>query len=117
MYKFQLGEVLGYFYPTSPFVLNGEDYSAIDWQDEVIEKPTEAHIDELMEDYENVLARRSLYPEIGEQLDWLWHGMKENPELRIEPFFTNIARIKLSLPVLINRPTVNETTFEHDLGV
>ena len=39
-------------------------------------------------------ARRAAYPDIEEQLDVLWHGMNNSPELRIEPWFSIIKGIK-----------------------
>lgn len=38
--------------------------------------------------------RKINYPELGEQLDMLWHGMNENPSIRIEPFYSSIKEIK-----------------------
>ena len=34
------------------------------------------------------------YPCTEEQLDMLWHGMNNSPELRIEPWFSIIKGIK-----------------------
>lgn len=38
------------------------------------------------------------YPELSEQLDMLWHGMNNNPEKRIEPFYSAIKKVKDSHP-------------------
>ena len=38
--------------------------------------------------------RRAEYPDLTEQLDSLWHGMNNSPELRIEPWFSIIKGIK-----------------------
>lgn len=38
--------------------------------------------------------RRADYPDLAEQLDALWHGMNDNPEFRIEPWFSIIKGIK-----------------------
>lgn len=38
--------------------------------------------------------RKELYPDIGEQLDALWHGMNENPKLKVEPFYSMIKEVK-----------------------
>lgn len=42
--------------------------------------------------------RKINYPELGEQLDMLWHGMNENPSIRIEPFYSSIKTIKEKYP-------------------
>ena len=42
--------------------------------------------------------RASEYPEISDQLDMLWHGMNNNPEKRIEPFYSAIKKVKDSHP-------------------
>ena len=38
--------------------------------------------------------RRGLYPPLEEQLDALWHGMNEDPKLRVEPFYSMIKEVK-----------------------
>lgn len=38
--------------------------------------------------------RAGEYPSLAEQLDMLWHGMNNSPELRIEPWFSIIKGIK-----------------------
>jgi hypothetical protein len=39
-------------------------------------------------------ARREEYPAIAEQLDMLWHAMKDDPSKRLEPFYSSIKRVK-----------------------
>ena len=38
--------------------------------------------------------RAELYPCLEDQLDALWHGMNENPSLRVEPFYSMIKKVK-----------------------
>lgn len=38
--------------------------------------------------------RKEEYPALEEQLDMLWHGMHNNPESRIEPWYSKIKEIK-----------------------
>ena len=38
--------------------------------------------------------RETLYPDLKEQLDALWHGMDQDETKRIEPFYTMIKAIK-----------------------
>jgi len=42
--------------------------------------------------------RMSAYPPITEQLDMLWHAMDQDPALRLEPFYSTIQAVKLSIP-------------------
>lgn len=34
------------------------------------------------------------YPSLEDQLDMLWHGMDENPDKRVEPWYSLIKDIK-----------------------
>jgi hypothetical protein len=117
MYKFQLSEVLKYFYPNSVYSVTTNDYDGLVWQEIDVEKPSSQLVDELMEDYETVLSRRDSYPDVGEQLDLLWHSMKEHPELRMEPFFTKIAQMKFCMLETKHKPTIIEKEFNHPLNL
>lgn len=67
--------------PGASWTLDGDDYSGLEWLDEVQSKPTEA---ELVAETERVQElqiynlyqrkRRPEYPPIGDQLDALWKG-------------------------------------------
>ena len=48
--------------------------------------------------YDAIQKRKFLYPPIEDQLDMLWHGMNNNTEIRIEPFYSAIKQIKDSHP-------------------
>jgi len=48
------------------------------------------------EDYRKCRARS--YPAIEDQLDMLWHAMNQNPQARLEPFFSTIKAIKDRFP-------------------
>ena len=50
--------------------------------------------------------RRAEYPDLAEQLDALWHGMNNNPEFRVEPWFSIIKGIKDRNPKDANRVRV-----------
>lgn len=43
-------------------------------------------------------ARREEYPAIAEQLDMLWHAMKDDPSKRLEPFYSSIKAVKDKYP-------------------
>jgi hypothetical protein len=70
--------------PTAKWVLTGNDYSLLEWQDTVIPKPTEdqinAEIASLSASYAANLYQRnraSSYPKVEDQLDMLWHMMDQ----------------------------------------
>lgn len=44
------------------------------------------------------IDRRHAYPNPGELLDMLWHGMHNDPSKRIEPFYGAILAIKSKIP-------------------
>lgn len=48
------------------------------------------------EDYKKL--RASDYPDMGEQMDALWHAMNDYVLPRIEPFYTNIKQVKDKYP-------------------
>lgn len=43
-------------------------------------------------------SRREEYPAIAEQLDMLWHAMKDDPSKRLEPFYSSIKAVKDKYP-------------------
>lgn len=42
--------------------------------------------------------RRDAYPDIGEQLDALWHGMNADESKRVEPFYSMLKAVKEEHP-------------------
>jgi len=71
--------------PTAKWVLTGNDYSSLDWQDTITPKPTEdqinAEIASLKTRYEanSYQHERAVsYPKVEDQLDMLWHMMDQN---------------------------------------
>lgn len=42
--------------------------------------------------------RRRMYPSTAEQLDMLWHAMDQNPQQRMEPFYSTIKAVKDAVP-------------------
>lgn len=42
--------------------------------------------------------RQMAYPNIGEQLDMLWHAMDADESKRLEPFYSSIKGIKEEFP-------------------
>lgn len=45
------------------------------------------------------VRRKAEYPSIVDQLDMLWHGMDLDPSKRIEPFYSEILKIKTNHPI------------------
>ena len=67
--------------PNGKWVMNGDNYADIDWQDDLLLKPTEveinAEIARLQADYDAKQYQRdraNAYPSIVDQLDTLYHG-------------------------------------------
>lgn len=44
------------------------------------------------------VARREEYPTMGEQMDMLWHAMKDGTLPKVEPFFSQIEAVKARHP-------------------
>lgn len=44
------------------------------------------------------VLRRNNYPDIGVQMDWLWHAMQDGTTPKVEPFFSRIMEVKLRFP-------------------
>lgn len=42
--------------------------------------------------------RKRMYPSTAEQLDMLWHAMDQNPQQRMEPFYSTIKAVKDAVP-------------------
>ena len=47
-----------------------------------------------------ISKRRNAYPEIGDQLDMLWHSIDQNPKLKSEyfDFYETIKAVKVKYP-------------------
>jgi len=49
-------------------------------------------------DLEYAANRRASYPPVGEQMDALWHAMKDGAIPKVEPFFSDIQAVKDKYP-------------------
>ena len=63
----------------------------------------EAKINEMANEPEQsqyAQQRRNAYPEIGDQLDMLWHSIDQNPKLKSEyfDFYETIKAVKVKYP-------------------
>lgn len=99
--------------PNAPFMSNqnpetGEyDYENIEWQthpDWIPPTKEEVHtyLSKIQVEWDtNVkyqISRRVTYPDVGEQLDALWHAMDEGILPKIEPMYSNIKATKEQFP-------------------
>jgi hypothetical protein len=99
--------------PNAPFSCNqnpvtGEyDYENVEWQthpdwvpptkEEVMEYLTTIQV-EWDTNIKYSVSRKVSYPEVGEQLDALWHAMDQNVIPRIEPMYSNVKAVKDQFP-------------------
>lgn len=93
--------------PEALFTIVDNDYSTLNWYDEVQSKPTEeeiqAKVDELNTNYLNNQYQRDRadnYPQIGDQLDMIYHAIDSNETLKTQfaDFYTAIKTIKDTYP-------------------
>lgn len=47
---------------------------------------------------EYVYARKNAYPDMGEQLDAIWHAMDQGILPKIEPMYSDILAVKQAIP-------------------
>ena len=82
------------------WTMNGEDYSNLKWLDSnKIPKPTKSEIDaevvRLQAEYDAKQYQRDRrYPEIGEQLDMLWHAIDSDALDKSCDFFKTLKKVK-----------------------
>ena len=83
-------------------------YENIIVHDSSITKPTEAEVNAKIQELKGTNStssnyeqqRRNAYPEIGDQLDMLWHSIDQNPKLKSEyfEFYEAIKAVKVKHP-------------------
>jgi hypothetical protein len=90
------------FYLSNPF-----DYDTLEWRYEGVDKPTKEELDaEIVkikaEHQANLyqLDRSDSYPNIGDQLDMLYHAINASPDLQVQfaDFYNTIKEIKDKYP-------------------
>ena len=64
----------------------------------VSEAQHKANLLQAMEDRPYTAKRAESYPEIGEQLDMLWHAMNNDLIPKAEPFYSEIKSVKDAYP-------------------
>ena len=92
--------------PNAEVSVSGDDINTIVWENGTTPIPKadiEAKMNEMANEPEQsnyVQQRRNAYPEIGDQLDMLWHSIDQNPELQMKyfDFYQAIKSVKVKYP-------------------
>jgi len=94
-----IAKALSNLRPEASFVVSGNSISGIDWQSPDIDMPTEAEINTELGRLEQELLdtqyqRDRQYPDIGDQLDMLWHAIDAGSLDSSCDFYTTIKQVK-----------------------
>ena len=92
--------------PNAEFSVNAEDINQITWHNGTTPIPKadiEAKMNEMANEPEQsnyAQQRRNAYPEIGDQLDMLWHSIDQDAELKQKyfDFYQAIKSVKVKYP-------------------
>ena len=92
--------------PNAEFTINADDINQITWHNGTTPIPKadiEAKINEIANEPEQsnyAQQRRNAYPEIGDQLDMLWHSIDQDPQLKSKyfDFYEAIKAVKVKYP-------------------
>ena len=92
--------------PNAEFSVNAEDINQITWHNGTTPIPKadiEAKMNEMANEPEQsqyAEQRRNAYPEIGDQLDMLWHSIDQDAELKQKyfDFYQAIKSVKVKYP-------------------
>ena len=92
--------------PNAEVSVSGDDINTIVWENGTTPIPKadiEAKMDEMANEPEQsnyAQQRRNAYPEIGDQLDMLWHSIDQDPQLKSKyfDFYEAIKAVKVKYP-------------------
>jgi len=92
--------------PNAEVSVNAEDFEQIIWHNgttPISKADIEAKMNEMANEPEQSAyaeQRRNAYPEIGDQLDMLWHTMDKDNELqhKFYDFYQTIKKVKVAYP-------------------
>ena len=92
--------------PNAEVVVDGDDINKITWLNGTTPIPKadiEAKMAEIANEPEQsnyAQQRRNAYPEIGDQLDMLWHSIDQDPQLKSKyfDFYEAIKAVKVKYP-------------------
>jgi hypothetical protein len=101
-----IGQALHSLRPGSEWVVRGTD---IEWLDKVQAQPSQSEIDEEIvrlqaehDSQEYARNRQAEYPEIGDQLDMLWHAIDTgdwtDAKVKTTEFYTALKAVKDANP-------------------
>ncbi len=112
-----IGKAIKKINPNAEYTYQAEDIDTIQWFNGTTPIPVadiEAKMTELQAEYDAnqyqkdnepeqpdyIKQRKNSYPEIGDQLDMLWHSIDQNPSLKSEyfEFYEAIKAIKVKHP-------------------
>ena len=92
--------------PSAEVSVSGNDINTIVWENGTTPIPKadiEAKMNEMANEPEQsqyAEQRRNAYPEIGDQLDMLWHSIDKDPQLKSKyfDFYEAIKAVKVKYP-------------------
>ena len=92
--------------PNAEVSVSGDDINTIQWHNGTTPIPKadiEAKMNEMANEPEQskyAEQRRNAYPEIGDQLDMLWHSIDQDPQLKSKyfDFYEAIKAVKVKYP-------------------
>ena len=92
--------------PNAEVSVSGDDINTIVWENGTTPIPKadiEAKMNEMANEPEQskyAEQRRNAYPEIGDQLDMLWHSIDQDPQLKSKyfDFYEAIKAVKVKYP-------------------
>tara|TARA_R100000900_G_scaffold140812_2_gene121475 strand:- start:653 stop:967 length:315 start_codon:yes stop_codon:yes gene_type:complete len=92
--------------PNAEVSVSGNDINNIEWHNGTTPIPVadiEAKMNEMANEPEQpnyAQQRKNAYPEIGDQLDMLWHTMDKDNELQHKyyDFYQTIKKVKVAFP-------------------
>ena len=92
--------------PNAEASVSGNDINTVQWHNGTTPIPKadiEAKMNEMAnepEESQYAQQRRNAYPEIGDQLDMLWHTMDKDNELqhKFYDFYQTIKKVKVAYP-------------------
>ena len=93
-----IAEALAQLTPNAEWVIDGDSYEGITWLSSDITKPTKSEVTAKITELENatayVHARKGDYPNIGEQLDMLYHDMTAGKGDKTGDWYKAIKKVK-----------------------
>ncbi len=96
-----IGKAILKINPNAVFVVRGEEIEWLEGTTPIPKADIEAKMAEVQAEYDAKQYQRDrVYPNIGDQLDMLWHSIDQNPKLKSEyfEFYEAIKAVKVKHP-------------------